>query len=199
MTRPVTTGRLRYDDDMTRKPKTAIGPVSDKDRRLFRDAIGPMQQLPAIEPRPRPAPPRPRAHMFERDEAMVGDELLADFDPAVMETGAELAWLRDGHSPLLLKKLRRGRYSIADELDLHHMNAKAAREAIHTFLDESLDRGLGCVRIIHGKGHRSGPGGPVLKGLTDHILRRRRQVVAFASAPPTEGGTGAVLVLLKNR
>jgi DNA-nicking Smr family endonuclease len=55
------------------------------------------------------------------------------------------------------------------------------------------------VRIVHGKGWRSGPGGPVLKGLTDHLLRRRADVLAFASARPADGGTGAVLVLLKTR
>lgn len=135
--------------------------------------------------------------MLERDEAMVSRDLLAAFDPAVMETGAELAWLRDGHSPQILKKLKRGRYSIGDELDLHHLTADAARASIRDFLDEAVAQRFGCVRIIHGKGHRSGPGGPVLKGLADHVLRRNRRVLAFASAPPAEGGTGAVLVLLK--
>lgn len=135
--------------------------------------------------------------MLERDEALVSHDLLADFDPAVMETGAELAWLRDGHSPQILKKLKRGRYSIGDELDLHHMTADAARATIREFIDDAVTHNHACVRIIHGKGRRSGPGGPVLKGLTDHVLRRSKRVVAFASAPPAEGGTGAVLVLLK--
>ncbi len=182
---------------MSRKPKTARAAISEEDRRLFLDAIGPVQRVHAVETAPKKAPPRPRARMLEQDEARVSEDLLADFDPAVMETGAELAWLRGGYPPSILKKLKRGRYSIGDELDLHHMTAAAARASIHDFLDEALDHGHGCVRIIHGKGRRSGPGGPVLKGLTDHVLRRRRQVVAFASAPSAEGGTGAVLVLLR--
>lgn len=172
-------------------------PLSDSDRQLFREAVGPLRRTPVSAPIPRARPPKPRAHKLEEDEARVRDDLLQAFDPAVMETGAELAFLRDGYSPMLLKRLKRGRYSIVDELDLHHMTADAARAAITDFLNEAIAHGLGCVRIIHGKGQRSGPGGPVLKGLTDHMLRRKRKVIAFASAPPAEGGTGAVLVLLR--
>jgi DNA-nicking Smr family endonuclease len=53
------------------------------------------------------------------------------------------------------------------------------------------------VRIVHGKGLRSKAAGPVLKNLTDRMLRRRDDVIAFASARPAQGGTGAVVVLLK--
>lgn len=171
--------------------------VSDDDKALFREAIGPVDRLPQSRPGPRKQPPPPRAHMFERDEASVRDELLTDFDPTVMETGAELSWLRDGYSPKLLRKLKRGHFSIDDELDLHHTSAQAARSLLRGFLDEATAEDMGCVRIIHGKGLRSGPRGPVLKGLTDHLLRHHRSVLAFASAPRTEGGTGAVLVLLR--
>lgn len=173
--------------------------ISDADSQLFRDAVGPLRQMPTAKPGPRPTPPRPQTRMLDRDEALVSRDMMADFDPEVMETGAELAWLQDGHSPQLLRKLKRGHYSIGDELDLHHMNAAAARASICDFLDEASEQRIGCVRIIHGKGYRSGPGGPVLKGLTDHLLRRHKRVLAFASATPAEGGTGAVLVLLKTR
>ena len=66
------------------------------------------------------------------------------------------------------------------------------------------DHGVGCVRIIHGKGmHGSGSIAsrdvPVLKNLVDRLLRQRADVLAFHSAPPAQGGTGAVLVLLAPR
>jgi DNA-nicking Smr family endonuclease len=60
------------------------------------------------------------------------------------------------------------------------------------------------VRIIHGKGSH-GPasiassGMPVLKNLVDRLLRQRADILAFHSAPPAQGGTGAVLVLLAPR
>lgn len=171
--------------------------INDADRQLFREAVGPLRRMPERPEPPRPAPPPPRADRRERDEAPV-EELLVNFDPAVMETGAKLAWLRDGHSPKLLRQLKRGHYNIGDELDLHHMNAQAARDLLRDFLEDAAAHGTCCVRVIHGKGLRSGSRGPVLKGLTDYILRKSNHVVAFASAPPGEGGTGAVLVLLKN-
>jgi len=50
---------------------------------------------------------------------------------------------------------------------------------------------------VHGKGLRSGSAGPVLKRMTDRVLRRRDDVLAFASARPAQGGTGATVVLLR--
>ena len=75
----------------------------------------------------------------------------------------------------------------------------AAQASIAAFLAEARHTGLRCVRVIHGKGLRSKAAGPVLKGLTDRLLRRRDDVIAFASARPAQGGTGAVVVLLKAR
>jgi DNA-nicking Smr family endonuclease len=114
-----------------------------------------------------------------------------------MEVGEELSYLRDGYPPKLLRHLKRGQYSVQDEIDLHHMNAAAAQSTISTFLAEASERGFRCVRIVHGKGLRSKAAGPVLKALTDRLLRRRDDVIAFASARPMQGGTGAVVVLLK--
>ncbi len=152
---------------------------------------------------PVPAPPAaerpaPHPHMLDADEAAVPGELLdMAFDPATMEVGEELSYLRDGYPPKILRKLRRGQFSVQDDLDLHQMNAAAAQASIVMFLAETKRHGLRGVRIVHGKGLRSRAAGPVLKGLTDRMLRRRDDVIAFASAPPAQGGTGAVVVLLK--
>jgi DNA-nicking Smr family endonuclease len=151
---------------------------------LFRAAVGPLRRLPAQEPPPRRAPPGPRAHMAAADDAAVLDELL---------------YLRDGHSPRLLKRLRRGEYSVQDEIDLHHLRAVAATELLSAFLADSQRAGYRCIKIIHGKGLRSGQRGPVLKALTAHLLRRRADVIAFASARASQGGSGATLVLLAAR
>ena len=132
------------------------------------------------------------------DEAAVPGELLdLAFDPAVLEVGEELSYLRDGYPPRLLRQLKRGQFSVQDDIDLHQMNAAAAQLTIAEFLAEARREGLRCVRIVHGKGLRSRAAGPVLKGLTDRMLRRRDDVIAFASARPALGGTGAVVVLLK--
>jgi DNA-nicking Smr family endonuclease len=182
---------------MKKRPTPTL--PDEEDIRLFRDAIGPVRELRA-EPPPPPVPrPEPRAHMLEADEAAVPGELLElAFDPAVMEMGEELSYLREGYPPRLLRQLKRGQFSIQDELDLHQMNAAAAQSSIASFLAEARQHGLRCVRIVHGKGLRSKAAGPVLKVLTDRLLRRRDDVVAFASARPAQGGTGAVVVLLRS-
>ncbi|MGH8042530.1 MAG: Smr/MutS family protein [Rudaea sp.] len=179
--------------------KTRSTPVSESDARLFADAVGPVRRLrggavstPTVS-RPAPEPVQSRL-----DEAHVIHELLdSAIDPATIEVGEELSYLKDGHSPRVLKQLKRGHFSIADEIDLHQMTAAVAREVVKQFLDESRRDGRLCVKLIHGKGLRSRAAGPVLKRLVDSMLRRRADVVAFASAKPAEGGSGATLVLLK--
>ena len=75
-----------------------------------------------------------------------------------------------------------------DELDLHGLNRLQAARDLADFLDQG---GLRCVRIVHGKGHG------VLREMLRAALPARREVVAFVEAPPAQGGSGAVLVLLK--
>ncbi len=180
---------------MSKRPPRKV--PSEADSALFEAAVGPVRRLPvktAVPSRPRP---KPRALQSEADEARVMDELLRmEFDPASIEIGEELVYLREGHSPRLLRRLRRGQFSVADEIDLHQMNAAAAELTLKRFLDESRQTRRLCVKVIHGKGLRSRAGGPVLKKLADRMLRRRGDVVAFASARPAQGGTGATLVLL---
>jgi len=177
----------------------ATAPSLD-DVSLFHEAIGPVKRLHVEGPASQAPRPSPEPTQFLRDEARVVHELLdMPFDPAEIEVGEELCYLRDGHAPKILKRLRRGHYSVQDEIDLHQMSAEVAREVVAGFLDASQRRGLGCVKIIHGKGLRSRAEGPVLKRLVDRMLRQRDQVIAFASAQANQGGTGAVLVLLKPR
>lgn len=165
---------------------------------VFREAVGPVRPVRndrAVLDHPRPSPvPRKR----QEDERAVLDELLTHpWDPAALETGEELLHARPGLQRRVLRRLRRGQYSVGAELDLHHMNAEAARAALGEFIDDSRQRLLTCIKVIHGKGLRSKAGGPVLKRLVSHWLRRHPAVLAFASARPNDGGTGAVYVLLK--
>lgn len=174
---------------------------SDEAGRLFREAIGSVRPLKALAA-DAPASPRaaPEPTQFLRDEARVRDELLTHaFDPAMIEVGDEINYLKTGQSPHLLKRLRRGQFSVRAEIDLHEMTREVAGAAIRSFLEDCHRHGELCVRIVHGKGLRSKAKGPVLKQLTDALLRRRDDVLAFASARPAQGGTGAVIVLLQGR
>ena len=172
--------------------------VSAEDRDLFAQAVGPVRPIAGkarVDTKPRPAP-EPRQSQL--DEARVVGELLhSAIDPAEIEIGEELSYLKSGLSPRLLQRLKRGHFSIADEIDLHQMTAAVARVAVKQFLDENKRDGRLCVKLIHGKGLRSRARGPVLKRMVDGMLRQRADVLAFASAKSAEGGTGATIVLLR--
>jgi DNA-nicking Smr family endonuclease len=143
------------------------------------------------------APPSTRPRQQELDEMAVIAELIDGPDPETFDTGETLAYRADGVQDSLWRRLRRGSFRIQAELDLHGLNREKARHATAAFLQRCRDRDHRCVRIIHGKGNGSPNSGPVLKVALDGWLRRRRDVLAFASARPEHGGTGAVYVLLR--
>jgi DNA-nicking Smr family endonuclease len=164
---------------------------------LFRAAVRDVRPL---APRPAPPdPPRPpaRAQFRRADEAAVLAESL-ELGPGefLVETGDELLFRRAGIAARTLERLRRGEYAVEDEIDLHGLIATEAREVLREFLADALKHRRHCVRVIHGKGLRSGPRGPVLKHAVNTWLRKTEAVLAFASARQVDGGTGAVYVLL---
>ncbi len=169
-----------------------------EDYKAFRDAMSGVRRLTHDRILPvRPAPP-PIPRQTRADEEQVLIDLLSDlFEPADLDTGEELAYMRPGLQHRVFRKLRRGQYSLQGELDLHGMNAVTARAAVAEFLAHCRRHDLRCVRIIHGKGRRSRNKGPVLKVKLEHWLRQRDDVLAYCSARPVDGGTGAVYVLLK--
>jgi DNA-nicking Smr family endonuclease len=115
-----------------------------------------------------------------------------------IETGQEPSYLRAGLGRDVLRKLRRGHWVVQDTLDLHGLNREEARLSLAQFLGACLKRGLRCVRIVHGKGLRSPGKEPVLKGKVQLWLARREEVLAFCEAPANQGGSGAMLVLLRS-
>jgi DNA-nicking Smr family endonuclease len=157
---------------------------------------------PLAKPRRLPLPrarPAPVARQRQRDERAALAESLhgsLSVDDA-LETGEELAFLRDGLSRQLLRKLRRGHWVVEDSLDLHGMNRTEAAEAVALFLRRCTRRNVRCVRIVHGKGLGSRNREPVLKGKLRKWLALRDEVLAFCQAPASEGGSGAALVLLR--
>jgi len=142
--------------------------------------------------------PSTRPRSTEADERAVLEELLTGpLDYATLESGDTLIYRAPGIQDSVWRRLRRGNWHIGGELDLHGLNRERAQPAVAVFLADCQDRGVRCVRIIHGKGNGSPNTGPVIKSLLDAWLRRRKDVLAFCSARPQDGGTGAVYVLLR--
>jgi DNA-nicking Smr family endonuclease len=128
----------------------------------------------------------------------VGSDLPEVVTDEEAPTGSDvLSFHRPGVRIRTLKHLRRGLFPIEDELDLHGLTQAAARDYLSDFLEYSRNAGHRCVRIVHGKGYRSGARGPILKVAVNVWLKRHADVLAFTSARAIDGGTGAVYVLLR--
>lgn len=143
----------------------------------------------------------PIARQRIRDEQEALNESLSDhviWDIG-SETGDELVYLRDGMQSMTLRKLRRGHWVVQGELDLHGHTTVEARTALAAFLHACLRDGIRCVRIVHGKGLRSKNREPVLKTKVGNWLRQREEILAFCQARQSDGGSGAVIALLKTR
>ena len=148
-----------------------------------------------IKPYRAPVEPVPKQRLLDDERVM--QELLEQSDETTsFESGDELKFLKQGFSSRLLKKLRRGDYSIQDELDLHGLIASHAKQETHGFINECARDQVRAIRIIHGKGRNSNGRMPVLKNMLLGWLSKNQHVIAVCSAPANDGGTGAVYVLL---
>ncbi len=180
---------------MKRKPPA----ISPEDAELFREAIGEVRRIEteaAATARPGPKPEPRRLKMDEAEALRESRDLTGNL--SVLDLAEVQSYRRPEVSENTLKRLGRGQFSVQDEIDLHHLRAADAEAMLRQFLNQSRIEGHLCVQVVHGKGLRS-EGSPVLKMLVDRMLRQRGDVLAFASAPPSQGGTGAVLVLLSQR
>jgi DNA-nicking Smr family endonuclease len=183
---------------MHRRP---IKKLEEDETALFREAVRgatPIQPDARIWRKSKSPPPVPVQSLLDGHDALV--ESLAgpphSWEQAG-ETGEEPSYLRSGLGDDVLRKLRRGHWVVQDAVDLHGLNRQEARPLLGEFLGSCIRRGLRCVRVIHGKGLRSPGREPVLKGKVLAWLLKRDEVLAFCEAPRNQGGSGALLVLLR--
>lgn len=174
---------------------------SQDEHDLFRTAVQDVRPLPphgrVEQPAAVPAA-LPRQRMLD-ESRVVADSLS---DPIQwedgQETGEELVFLRPGMRRDTLRKLRRGAWVLQAELDLHGLTSVEARQAVAQFLALCRQQDRRCVRIIHGKGLGSHNRQGVLRNKIGHWLAQRDEVLAYCQARPCDGGSGAVVVLLKS-
>ena len=126
-----------------------------------------------------------------------------DTDPRTREIAATSSGATDSQTPVLtarqrqvLEKLRQGKFPIEHELDLHGLTVEHARQELQSFIGECEAIGIRHAIIIHGKGFRS-KDKPVIKPMVNRWLREVDNVLAFHSAQPRDGGSGAVYVLFR--
>jgi len=191
-----------------RPTDAAAGAHATEDALIFRAAVHDVKPL--TQPARAKGLEQPRARVHRRTATGVeargvgtpGD--LAKSMPLIAARSADAAtalpedsFRRPDVRTQVLRRLRRGLYPIDDELDLHGLTQTAARDRLAEFIAFHRNAGHRCVRIIHGKGYRSGARGPILKIAVNSWLRRHGGVMAFTTARPIDGGTGAVYVLLR--
>jgi len=184
---------------MRRRPERERVPAEDL--ALFQDAVRgarPIKRPSRTAPEDRTAPPAVPVQSLLDAHDTLKESLSGNIDwEQMMETGEELVFLRPGLSREILRRLRRGHWVVQDHFDLHGMNSEQARDLLAQFIAACSRRNLRCIRIVHGKGLRSPNREPVLKNKVQVWLARRNDVLAFCQAPANQGGSGALLVLLR--
>jgi len=173
--------------------------IDPEDAKLFREQVGevtPLKKTASVQhevdkPRPKRQESPTDLKEFHRPEL--------EYQIPNVEFGEQLAYLAEGISKKILRDLRRGKFDIEAELDMHGMTTLKAKQALLRLLKICRQDRLRCVHIIHGNGFRSEGQMPVLKSKLNHWLQQSPDVLAFCSARDKDGGSGAVYVLLKYR
>ena len=172
---------------------------AEAERNLFALTVGPVSPLRvqrrALLERARALPV---ARQRELDEQAVMHEAISDeFDvESLLDTDEALSYRRPGMGLDVIRQLRRGRWSLQGQLDLHGLRSDEARVALGQFLREAHKVGWRCVRVVHGKGLGSPGKTPVLKNKVQRWLVQKKEVLAFVQARASDGGAGALVVLL---
>ena len=186
--------------------ETSSPRAGEDDSTSFLNAVAGVRRL-EDDPRvdaPAPALELTRAPVSEDMEALaaLSDLVSGDGHFDISDSTEYVEGAVVGLDPRILRRLRRGEFAYQAFLDLHGMTAPAARESVERFVSGAQASGYRCVLIIHGRGRNSKDQVPVLKErLKGWLARGRigRLILAFTSARPPDGGTGALYVLLRRR
>ncbi len=171
---------------------------NDDEKALFRAAMRDVAPLPTpnkITQGNSPVSPVPRKKKLQEQSATA--DVLSDHISMEIDAGDEWSYMRPGMPHQTLRRLRRSHWRIQGNLDLHGFTRDEARRELNAFLNDSAQKKFRCVRVIHGKGLSSKNREPILKTRVGNWLIQRTDVLAFCQAKPEDGGSGAILILLK--
>jgi len=185
-----------------RREERPLNQVADE-AELFRAFVGdvdPVRKGPQLA---EGAPPPRTVRVVDEDEAALAElcELVAGNAPFDL-TGSDehIEGAIGSLDKRVLRRLRAGDYAVQAHLDLHGKTRTEAKDDLDRFVEDSRRRGHRCVLVVHGRGLHSKDRLPILKeGLQRWLTQGRigKQVLAFTTARPQDGGFGAVYVLLR--
>ncbi|KAF1022082.1 MAG: putative DNA endonuclease SmrA [Paracidovorax wautersii] len=171
------------------------------ERAVFASAVGPVQALRSGHGRVHHAPAQPAPLPVQRaldEQAVLRESLSDEFDvTTLLDVDDAMSFRRPGVGTDVTRKLRAGHWSIQAQLDLHGLRRDEARETLANFIREAHRQGIRCLRVVHGKGLGSPGKTPVLKAKVQGWLIQKNEVLAFVQAKASEGGAGALVVLLQ--
>jgi DNA-nicking Smr family endonuclease len=175
--------------------------LSEQDKALFREHMRCVKPLKASTPKTHFKAPAPTHKPQNRKpDPLLGsskkDYFLSDYLTETVHTHTVLSYSHPNLPNKRFKSLRNGQIPWESRLDLHGMQADAARNALGHFIETQALHDKRCVLIIHGKGGQEGAP-PIIKNLVNRWLPQIKEVLAVHSALPKDGGHGAVYVLLK--
>ena len=147
-------------------------------------------------------PSRKRSELDYRRAAAITDsekfdQGLSDELRTLVNSEEELIHACPGVQLREMRKLKKGQIPWQEGVDLHGYTVDQARDELSKFIHNAYRRGLRSVIVVHGKALNEDGTPAVLKSYTNDWLRQMHQVLAFVSAQPQDGGTGALYVLLK--
>ncbi|MBN2061276.1 MAG: Smr/MutS family protein [Deltaproteobacteria bacterium] len=184
----------------------AIREPIDDDKTIFSKAMSDVTPIPGADRERAPGQGKilkPAHPAHEGDQEVIEhlrDLVKGSIDMDITFSDEYIEGAIRGVSRKVMKMLKRGRLPVQAHIDLHGLTKKEAEAEVRNFLLSSHRRGLRCVLIVHGRGLNSPDSFPVLKERLPIWLNRgpaRKIVLAFASAMPYDGGTGAIYVLLR--
>ncbi len=184
----------------------------NKDDGLFLKAMSDVKEMPefrALSYRTSKVEKQPKKYLLDHDMRHsvqsndIDEELLSVMTGSSRIDISQTDEYIQGYSldvrPDLCEAMHTGRIPAQDSFDMHGLILDEAKPALEEFIRQARNRGLRCVNIIHGRGLRS-PAGPVLKEAIRNWMDSgplRKFVMAYATAPPSDGGPGATYLLLR--
>lgn len=132
---------------------------------------------------PAPLPAPDKAKVFLKTDLKPARAAVKDFDK-----GTEA-------------QLKKGKMPPEGRLDLHGMTQDEAHRALRRTITGAVRQGKRTLLVITGKGRVSGGGG-VLRRMVPIWLEEtdlRAHVIAYTTAPPRDGGDGALYIRLRKQ
>lgn len=172
--------------------------AGDDDLWVFEEA---MRDVERLDDRDQPAKVVVRRQRVQRSLEEIGEPVRFHIEQWGEPPNEQWEAVTPGVGRQPIDRLRQGKVPLERTLDLHGMEAPAARDAVVDTLRRMWDLGERGLLIIHGRGLHSETG-PVLKESLPGWLAappHGQRILGFLTAPPELGGAGATLVLVRKR